>query len=260
MKKRILTVSIIAGSVFAIFCVAILALIWNGVFILNDVYADDYDIKGVDVSSYQGKIDWDVLSSQNISFAYIKATEGSSFVDKNFAFNFEEAQKTSLAVGAYHFFSYDSEGKTQAENFINTVAPFEGMLPPVIDLEFYGDKDKYPPNREDVEKQLKTMLLLLEEHYGLKPVIYATERSYQLYLSNDYKEYDIWIRNIISRPELSDGRAWTFWQYTNREKLDGYNGEEKYIDVNVFNGSLDEYTSYLENNTYKTAVPDGSKP
>ena len=77
------------------------------------------------VSSYQGEINWRVLSSQNISFVFIKATEGSSFVDKNFAYNFQEAQKTSLSVGAYHFFSYDSEGKTQAENFINTVVPFE---------------------------------------------------------------------------------------------------------------------------------------
>ena len=160
--------------------------------------------------------------------------------------------KTPLSVGAYHFFSYDSEGKTQAENFINNVVAFEGMLPPVIDLEFYGDKECNPPKRADVEKQLKSMLDILEAHYGLKPIIYATEKSYKLYLSNDYKEYDIWIRNVISKPKISDDREWTFWQYTNRDRLDGYKGEEKYIDVNVFNGNYNDYTSYLTEHSYKT--------
>lgn len=254
MKKKILNISIIFVLVVFAFSVTFFALVWNGIIILNSFPAEKYDIKGIDVSSYQGKIDWQVLSSQNISFAFIKATEGSSFVDENFDYNFKEAQKTSLSVGAYHFFSYDSSGQTQAENFINTVTAFEGMLPPVIDLEFYGDKAKNPPNREEVEPQLKTMLNLLEEHYGQKPIIYATEESYKLYLSNDYEEYDIWIRNVISKPKLSDNRVWTFWQYTNRDRLDGYNGEEKYIDVNVFNGSFDEYISYLENNAYKNPV------
>ena len=260
MKKKILKISFIAVSVFLAFTIVAFALVWNGIIILNDIYSYKYEIKGVDVSSYQGEIDWNILSSQNISFAFIKATEGSSFVDKHFAYNFQEAQKTSLAVGAYHFFSYDSEGKTQAENFINTVVPFEGMLPPVMDLEFYGDKEKNPPDRADVEKQLKVMLILLEEHYNQKPIIYATEKSYELYLSNDYKEYDIWIRNVISKPKLSDNRMWTFWQYTNRERLKGYNGKEKYIDVNVFNGSPEEYSAYLDNNTYKKPARAGSNP
>lgn len=254
MKKKILKklkVLVIAGLLLFGLGVVAYELVWNGIIILNGFSAGKYDVKGVDVSSYQGEIDWDVLASQDISFVFIKATEGSSFVDKKFAYNFEEAGKTSLAVGAYHFFSYDSEGRTQAENFINTVVPFEGMLPPVIDVEFYGDKAVNPPDRVEVEKQLKTMLDLLEEHYGQKPVIYATEKSYELFLSDDYEEYDIWIRNVISRPELSDDRIWTFWQYTNRESLDGYNGDEKYIDVNVFYGDLGEYTSYLENNAYK---------
>ncbi len=260
MKNRLLKITLIAVSALLVVSIVIFALVWNGVIILNGISSYQYDIKGVDVSSYQGEIDWNVLSSQKISFAFIKATEGSSFVDKYFAYNFQEAQKTSLSVGAYHFFSYDSEGKTQAENFINTVVPFEGMLPPVIDLEFYGEKEKNPPNRADVEKQLKVMLVLLEEHYNQKPIIYATEKSYELYLSNDYKEYDIWIRNVISKPKLPDNRTWTFWQYTNRERLKGYNGKEKYIDVNVFNGRPQEFSAYLENKAYKTTANEGENP
>ena len=81
-------------------------------------------------------------------------------------------------------------------------------------------------------------------------------KSYKLYLSNDYEEYDIWIRNVISKPKLSDGRTWTFWQYTNRGKLDGYNGKEKFIDLNVFNGSKEKFASFLQNRGYKNPAKE----
>lgn len=251
MKTKPIRLIVVSALLLTILGIVIFSLVWNGIIILNGFSADKYPVKGIDVSSYQGEINWEMLSKQNISFAFIKATEGSSFVDKNFAYNFEEAKKTSLAVGAYHFFSYDSDGETQAENFINTVKPYQGMLPPVIDLEFYGDKEKNPPEREHVTEQLKTMLDILEKHYNQKPIIYSTEKSYRLYLSNDYEDYDIWIRNVLVKPNLSDGRSWTFWQYTNREQLKGYCGEEKYIDINVFYGSTEKFNEYLTSNTYK---------
>lgn len=245
MKPNAIRLSAIAVSIVIVLGTAIYSMVWNGVIILNGLSAKKHPVKGVDVSSYQGEINWKELSGENISFAFIKATEGSSFVDKKFAYNFDEAQKTHLAVGAYHFFSYDSAGATQAENFIDTVKPYEGMLPPVIDLEFYGDKEMNPPRREYVDSQLKAMLQILEDHYGQKPIIYATEKSYALYLSGDYDDYDIWIRNVITKPELSDHRSWTFWQYTNRERLSSYHGKEKYIDMNVFNGSVQEFNEYI---------------
>lgn len=245
MKKKLTKIIIVLTSVLAVLGLTFFCLVWNGVYILNGFSAKKYEVRGVDVSAYQGKIDWHTLAGQNISFAFIKATEGSSFVDKCFHYNFSEAQKTDLFVGAYHFFSFDSDGNTQAKNFINTVTPFENMLPPVIDLEFYGDKENNPPSRSDVDRELQTMLKILEAHYGKKPIIYATEKSYELYLAGGYSEYDIWIRNVITAPKLSDGRTWTFWQYTNRKRLKGYEGKEKYIDVNVFNGTIDEFKAYL---------------
>ncbi|MBQ8828416.1 MAG: glycoside hydrolase family 25 protein, partial [Clostridia bacterium] len=226
-------------------CAAVFVLlIWNGVILLNNPSDDDYPVRGIDVSHYQGEIDWQTLSSQELSFTFIKATEGSSYVDECFAYNFAEAQKCGIAVGAYHFFSFDSPGETQAENFIGHVAPFEGMLPPVIDLEFYGDNVKNPPDRELVSVELEALIDALEAYYRLKPIIYTTEKAYEIYLSGEYDEYDIWIRDVVAKPKLSDGREWTFWQYTNRETLDGYKGEEKYIDVNVFNGSEVEFEKY----------------
>ena len=118
------------------------------------------------------------------------------------------------------------------------------MLPPVIDLEFYGEFAENPLSKEDVDKELQSMISALEDYYGLKPIIYATEDSYELYLANDYEEYDIWIRNVKTKAKTSDNRQWTFWQYTNREQLSGYNGDEKFIDMNVFFGSEDEFAAY----------------
>lgn len=244
MKKKLLfcgggilgSVGILLGILFF--------LLWNGIILLNNPSMTEYPVRGVDVSSYQGEIDWKTLSSQNLSFAFIKATEGSSFVDPCFDYNYEKAQKTDLRIGAYRFFNYDSSGEDQAENFISTVSKIDNMLPPVIDLEFYGDKEKNPPEQKAVREQLDRMLKKLEDHYGQKPIIYATEKSYSLYLAGVYEEYDIWIRNVITGPSLSDNRQWTFWQYTNREQLTGYRGKEKYIDMNVFSGTPEEFSAY----------------
>ena len=241
--KRIY-ISLLSGVLVILSAVAFYALVWNGVILLNGFAAKGYSVRGVDVSHYQGEIDWEVLSDQDIHFAFIKATEGSSFVDDKFEYNFTEAQKTELKVGAYHFFSFDSGAETQAANFISTVKPFKGMLPPVIDFEFYRDIENNPPESSVVCQSLQTMLDILEAYYGLKPIIYATEESYELYLADGFDDYDIWIRNVISRPKLSDKREWTFWQYTNRGKLKGYNGEERFIDINVYSKDINAFNDY----------------
>ena len=240
-KKKIAL--IVSATAMLALCL-LAALVWTGKIVPNRLFAARYPVKGVDVSSYQGVIDWKTLAAQDISFVFIKATEGSTFVDDNFAYNYSEARKTGLRVGAYHFFSYDSEGSTQADNFIETVENFEGMLPPVIDLEFYGDKRQNPPPRADVRRELDIFIEKVTEYYGMKPIIYATEKSYYLYLDGAYGDCDIWIRNVYIPPSLSDGRDWTFWQYTNKGYLKGYQGKEKYIDINVFHGTEEEFRNY----------------
>ncbi len=242
MKKKIIILAIVIAIIMAAAIIPA-ELFFNGV-IRIEPSRSEYPVRGVDVSSYQGEIDWKVLSEQDIDFVFIKATEGSSFVDRNFEYNYSEAIKTRLRVGAYHFFSYESSGETQADNFIGAVHKTENMLPPVVDVEFYGDYEKNPLSREEVSAELQKCLDRLEEYYDIKPIIYATSRSYSRYLSGEYEDYDIWIRSVISVPHFQDGRKWTFWQYSDKGKLDGYNGEEKYIDMNVFNGTREDFKKY----------------
>ena len=241
-KKWVATGTVLSALPLSV--LILFVLIRSGIIIMNNPSESQYPVRGVDVSRYQGEIDWNILASNDISFAFIKATEGSSHVDPCFQYNFEEGRKTGLRIGAYHFFSYDSEGQTQADHYIATVEKAAGLLPPVIDLEFYGAKGQNPPEQGQVRKELTVILDRLEEYYGMKPIIYATESSYALYLADSFQEYDIWIRNVITSPRLSDHREWTFWQYTDRGKLEGYQGNEKYIDMNVFNGSREDFLKY----------------
>lgn len=243
MAKKFKHLLIILLTSFIIVGFTICVLVYNGIILLNNPSENEYPVRGVDVSSYQGEIDWEILSKENIDFAFIKATEGSTHTDKYFDSNLKNALKTNLAVGAYHFFSFDSAGKTQAEHFISVVPKTNGMLPPVVDVEFYSDKKENPPSKEYVTEELYAILSILEKHYCVKPIIYTTEEIYDLYIKENFNDYDLWIRNVICKPDKSIA-DWKFWQYTNREVLNGYSGDEKYIDVNVFNGSAKEFFNY----------------
>lgn len=240
-KKMLLLVAIGAAVVLAAVSGG---LFYTGVLSLNHPSRSRYPVRGVDVSSYQGEIDWKVLSGQGIDFAYIKATEGSGYQDGRFSYNWEHAGEYGLAVGAYHFFSFDSSGDTQADNFIAAVPKREGALPPAVDVEFYGDKAKNPPERKDADAQLAVLLRRLEAYYGKTPVLYCTRKSYESYIEGEYPDNPIWIRDVFWTPSLKDGRRWTFWQYSSRARLKGYNGREQCIDLNVFAGSREDWRAF----------------
>lgn len=201
-----------------------------------------WDIFGVDVSAYQGRIDWQGLQEQGVDFAFLKATEGSSLQDRYFADNWAGAAEAGVRTGAYHFFSYDSPGATQADNFIKMVPVTLGALPPVVDIEFYGDKLQNLPKRQEVKAILDPLLARLEEHYGQKPILYVTYRSYRLYIAGgEYRDYPLWFSSPVVAPI---GKGWSFWQYSHSARLTGYSGPEEEIDLNVFHGTAAEFQQF----------------
>ena len=235
-KKRIYLILILVALVIASICIFII----NKKIRITPIFAGGFEVRGVDVSHYQGTIDWEKLAGQELDFAFIKATEGSSHVDECFADNWQEAGKTDLYIGAYHFFSFDSDGEKQAELYIDTVGSLEGKIAPVVDVEFYGDKESNPPQKDDVVGELRKMLEALEEYYQVKPIIYTTYKAYHGYIKGGFDEYPLWIRNVYYQPLFTAGNKWTFWQYTDTAVLEGYQGTEKYIDMNVFRGTREE--------------------
>lgn len=217
------------------------ALIYSGVIQLNRPSMQAYPVRGVDVSHYQGNIDWDALQSQGIMFAYIKATEGSSHEDSTFQTNWKNVVQTDLRAGAYHFFSFESSGLEQAENFIGAVSAIDHMLPPVVDVEPYGSF-KTIKDTPEADAELKAWINRVEAEYGMRPVIYTTEAFYKDFIAAKFGGYDIWIRSVYKSP--ANSIHWKFWQYSNRMRLKGYDGEERYIDMNAFNGSIEDFYSY----------------
>ena len=242
MKKNLKAVIITASILLAVMLIAACSL-YFGLIHINNPELNGFTVKGVDVSSYQGNIDWPLLASQDIDFAYIKATEGSSSQDRCFSQNWQEASQTGIRIGAYHFFSFESAGQTQAQNFIDTVDPVDNMLPPVIDVEYYGSfTSEDTIDVSAVRKELRTMVDILTEEYGMKPVIYVSESSYKTIVKGSFEDCGLWYRSVYSK--VPGDVNWVFWQYSNRHRLKGYDGKEAYIDMNVFAGNKEEFIKY----------------
>ncbi|MGE9362424.1 GH25 family lysozyme [Isoptericola nanjingensis] len=240
--RRALAVAV--GAVVVLLGVLAL-LVWNGVLWPNRLAADRYAVRGVDVSAYQGEIDWPVLADQDLDFAFIKATEGSAHEDERFAASWEGARATDLLVGAYHFLSFESPGADQAAHMIDVVPAESGTLPPVVDVEYYGDFAADPPTVDELRGILDPMLDALEEHYGVPPILYTTQQIRADYLGDDYDRYPLWIRSVASTPDLPR-RDWEFWQYSDRDTLPGYAGEEEHIDMNVFDGTIGDLSALTQ--------------
>ena len=242
MKKNLKAVIITASILLAVMLIAACSL-YFGLIHINNPELNGFTVKGVDVSSYQGNIDWPLLASQDIDFAYIKATEGSSSQDRYFSQNWQEASKTGIRIGAYHFFSFESAGQTQAQNFIDTVNPVDNMLPPVIDVEYYGSfTSEDTIDVSAVRKELRTMVDILTEEYGMKPVIYVSGNSYKTIVKGSFEDCGLWYRSVYSK--VPGDVDWVFWQYSNRHRLKGYDGKEAYIDMNVFAGDKEEFSKH----------------
>lgn len=237
--RLLLVCLILAAAALA----ALAVLRWRGLLLLShESNPDQWEVFGVDVSSYQGVVDWPVLAAQGVDFAFIKATEGSTLRDGRFADNWTGAQAAGVRAGAYHFLSYDTPGETQADNFIDLVPVTEGALPPVVDIEFYGDYLEQPPEKEHVRSILDPLLERLEAHYGVKPILYVTYRSYYLYLAGSgYGEYPIWCSSPTVFPLVP---GWDFWQYSHTARLEGYDGSQDRIDLNIFRGSREQFQRF----------------
>ncbi|MFT3952837.1 MAG: GH25 family lysozyme [Oscillospiraceae bacterium] len=234
------TLFVVAAGLVITFAVAAL-LVAFGVIPMNDPSRQDYPVRGVDVSEYQGKIDWQTLAGEDICFAYIKATEGASYTDPRFEDNFAQAATAGLRVGAYLFFSFESTGDRQAQNFIRQVPKTANALPPAVDVELYGKFKENPPDPAIVRAELQSLISALETAYGKKPVLYATARSYKLYLEENFPDCPVWIRNVWTSPSEVE---WTFWQYTDKARLNGYSGAENKIDLNVFSGTAADFAKF----------------
>lgn len=195
-----------------------------------------FDVHGFDISHHQGDIDWEQLrkaqeSPYPIRFVFMKASEGGNFSDTTFTRNFNNARKVGFIRGAYHFYNPKTSPECQAEFFIRSVKLESGDLPPVLDIERVGDDET------SLRKNLKVWLRLIERHYHVKPILYASYKFKTRYLNDSiFNTYPYWIAHYYADSIEYKG-DWKFWQHSDIGRLPGI---KEYVDLNVFNGSLDE--------------------
>ncbi len=208
---------------------------------------DDFAIHGIDVSKYQGTIDWNAVRDSGVQFAWIKSTEGGSDLDSRFRENWEAARAAGVPRGAYHFVYWCRSPMEQMRWFEQNVPNEPGMLPPVLDVELTPTSPtcKRTLYREQTQREMRQMLEEMERFYGRKPVIYATVDFYAGILAGGaLNDFPIWVRSTKYHPNVRyPGRKWHFWQYQSDAHVAGIRGK---VDRNAFFGSPDQFANFLQ--------------
>ena len=207
-------------------------------------------VEGVDVSEHNGTISWSQVANTSVRFAWIKASQGTAYVDPRFTANWSGAKAAKVLRGAYHFFDPTVSGVTQANHYLDTIGTLgAGDLPPALDLECpdgnpqclgYPGGDGWAPSNLIAQRALD-FLTTVHQATGKKPVVY----TYSAWFAGagvsaaNFSGYTLWQAMVAP----SDGcftvagswKKWTFWQYSWHGSVAGIPTE---VDRNKFNGTL----------------------
>ena len=229
--------------------------VWNatdcadlgGIFANDERNMPEQLLEGIDVSVHQGLINWHAVADAGVNFAFARATIGAQQLDPRFSANWIAIRNAGLTRGAYQCFWPPTPSQQQAKNFIAAVGMLErGDLPPVLDIEeAVGATD--PQRRDtwlDVPPQQRLPMIqgwldAVADAFGATPVVYTRQNYIESLLGDDLRSlsaYPLWIAHYnAAKPALPPAwAAWTFWQYTDKGKLPGIDGN---VDRNRFNGS-----------------------
>lgn len=185
---------------------------------------------GIDVSKYQGTIDWGLVAQdEKIQFVYIKASEGASSVDKRYQNYIHGAKKVGLKVGSYHYFIGRKTAKEQFANFNKYVDKEEQDLIPMVDVEEFGNRFV---SRKELQRNLNEFMQMIKEKYGKYPLLYSQYGFYKEKLSPEFDKYFLFIARYGDTPPTLNGAGkHNIWQYTEKGKIKGIKG---FVDLDRF--------------------------
>lgn len=207
-------------------------------------------VVGIDVSHYQGKVDWQAVAKSGISFVFIKATDGVTH-DPLFASHWNGAREAGLKRGAYHFFRPLPDTLQQATALIGALGSEWGELPPVLDFELLGGA-----HADEALKAAMQWMQTLRESCGRAPILYTGFSFWtsSLHDSPLFAEHPLWIAQYSStmQPRIPNAwKTWTFWQHSEKGQVKGIKGP---VDLNRFNGTFMELEALCARISIKSAT------
>ncbi len=213
-----------------VIAVNVLILFYTGTFKLNQPRKRDYPVRGVYFDGGQGELSWKTLETQNISFAYVRATKGKSYTDKGFEQSWESAESSTLLTGAVHDFDFSANGEKQAKNFCSAMGEsLDGRLIPAVDLtaslwEIISNRDT-----EAVTNRIENFIAYVRDYYGCEVVLICDSYSYEKFVSDISEECIIWCESTWKKVDYTE--SWDIWQYSNRGKIEGYEKSGSYCSL-----------------------------
>ncbi len=210
-------------------------------------------LQGIDVSYYQGTVDWVKVRASGRRFAFARVSDGIDHPDKKFAENWPAMKAAGIVRGAYQFFRPAKDVDAQVDLLVTKIAAAGGLepgdLPPVLDLESDGGLPA-----STVVARAKAWLAKVEAAFGVKPIVYTAAFMSNI-IGNHFADYPLWVANYgAACPTMPSGwTEWKFWQDSDRGSVPGVNGN---VDTNLFNGTL----AQLEAMTLKAPTPPPPEP
>ncbi len=209
------------------------------------VCAGSSTLPGIDVSSYQGTINWSQVAGSGIKFGYTKATEALSYQDAYFHANWSGMKANGIARGAYHFFHPNLSGKQQADYYLAFVGTFSaGDLPPMLDWEISSGA-----SASTAAANAQAFIDEIRAKTGLTTVIYTSPGIWSGFgITTSFSAEPLWVAHYLfctgagCCPTMPSGwTKWVAWQWSDKGAVPGISGN---VDLDLFNGDLTALTNF----------------
>jgi lysozyme len=204
---------------------------------------------GIDISHFNGEIDWESIPKNRVKFVFIKATQGSVYFDSNFTKNVEGANRVGLKVGVYHFFNFCDDVRSQFANFAHSLAKAsvnKETTPISLDVELWPSQSgsnipglareancAVHSGNDKIRSDIQFMSDLIKSKYGVKPILYGNDYLLDQVLGQEMiKQFTVW-RFKLGLYKGPPKQPWDIWQYSINERVSGINNT---VDMNILNG------------------------
>jgi len=197
---------------------------------------------GIDVSKWDGTVNWPRVKAAGVYFAFVRVSDGTNTRDAQFATNWAGAKTAGVIRGAYQFFRPTQSVTTQADMMISAIGTYQaGDLPPVIDVEDAGGL-----GAATVASRVRAWVDRVQAALGVTPIVYTGKYFWRDQVGGpaSFAPNPLWIAQYTSLcPDLpAPWTRWTFWQYTETGRIDGI---DTAVDINRFNGSPDQLLDFV---------------